>query len=106
MSLVAGHERGGISPVRPIKDAEGNVVTQDTYDDLVDEYDEARAKVLHLEDELAELRRRFALVEALPVAGHVEVSARDGDIIRRPVLMRRMVLAALHGDIEEVPTDG
>lgn len=105
MSLVAGQERGGISPVKPIRDAEGNVVTQDTYDDLVDEHDEAEAKLAVANTELAELRRRFAIVEKLPVAGHVEVEATDGDVIRRPVLLRRLVLATLHGDVEEVPSE-
>lgn len=106
MSLVAGHERGGFAPVKPIRDAEGSVVTQDTYDDLVDEHDETTALLAVAKAELAELRRRFALVEKLPQAGHIEVEARDGDVIHRPVLLRRLVLAVLHGDVEEVPTDG
>lgn len=101
---------GRVSQVPPIKDPNGNVVTQDAYDTLVDEYDEVRAKYGVLEEanarlgrDLTELRRRFGIVEKLPEAGHVEVPGEGGDIIKRPVLLKRLVLAALHGDIEEVP---
>lgn len=103
MSVVAGNDRSRFEPIKPIKDAEGNLLTQDAYDDLVDEHDEATAKVAHLEAELAELRRRYDVIEKLPPSGYLQVEGEGGDIIQKPALLRAMVLAAVHGDIHWSP---